>query len=197
MNAARCLIALSLLLAGCAAAPAEAKPEKEKQAVSSVNKPSGTIIQEADTEMIPAFIRIPSIGVETAVEKVGTLENGQMDVPKDVENAGWYEPGTKPGGQGSSVIAGHVDSKTGPAIFYKLNKVKKGDLIEIEDQDGNTLTFSVYDTKSFPRLEAPVNEIFGFTYRKTLNLITCTGEFNHDKGTHEERLVVYTELVEQ
>ena len=36
--------------------------------------------------------------------------------------------------------------------------------------------------------------VFGYSYRSNLNLITCTGDFNREKGTHEERLVVYTEL---
>ena len=93
------------------------------------------------------------------------------------------------------MIAGHVDSKTGPAVFYKLKDLKKGDKIVVSDDDGKQLTFEVVRTEDYPRKNAPVDKVFGFTYRKKLNLITCTGNFNRDAGTHEKRLFVYTELV--
>lgn len=198
MNARNWFIVPLLLLAGCAAPPAEAEPKKEITPVAVTKPmPSGEVLSSETMTIIPATIRIPAIGVEASVEKVGTLANGQMGVPGNVDSAGWYEPGTKPGDHGNAVIAGHVDSKSGPAIFYKLDQLKKNDVIEVEDEAGNILTFQVYDLKTFPRLEAPVEEIFGFTYRKTLSLITCTGDFNRSERTHEKRLVVYAELLEK
>ncbi|MEV5029054.1 class F sortase [Paenibacillus sp. LPE1-1-1.1] len=50
------------------------------------------------------------------------------------------------------------------------------------------------DKQRYHREEAPLEDIFGFSYQSHLNLITCTGEFNDEAKTHEERLVIYTEL---
>src|SRR5690606_25485035 len=42
---------------------------------------------------------------------------------------------------------------------------------------------------------APIEEIFGNADGRFINLITCTGDFNRDIGSHEERLVVTAELI--
>ncbi|MEK1829335.1 class F sortase [Priestia megaterium] len=64
----------------------------------------------------------------------------------------------------------------------------------VRDAQGTTLTFDVKRIKSYPRDKAPLNEIFGYSNKRNLNLITCTGTFDRAEGTHQERLVVYTEL---
>ncbi|UOQ49840.1 class F sortase [Gracilibacillus caseinilyticus] len=149
-----------------------------------------------DRSIIPAAISIPAIDVSAAIEHVGKLSNGQMGVPEQDENVGWYEFGAKPGEQGSAVMAGHVDNKTGPAVFYHLEDMKEGDKIHITNVEGEQLTFEVYQTKSYPKDEAPISEVFGYTAARTLKLITCTGEFLDNVGTHENRLVVSAQLVE-
>lgn len=142
----------------------------------------------------PSTIEIPAIGVKANIEQVGILENGQMGVPEEINNVGWFEPGVKPGGKGSAVLAGHVDSKTGPAIFFDLNKLKQGDEIIVKDQDGTALTFTVKKQESYGRTSAPIEDIFQTSEGQNLNLITCSGTFNREEGTHEERLVVFAEL---
>ncbi|MBH0164925.1 sortase [Fictibacillus sp. 7GRE50] len=144
--------------------------------------------------IVPVRIEIPAINVKAPIEQVGILENGQMGVPEDTNSVGWFEPGAKPGGRGSSVLAGHVDSKTGPAIFFDLKKLKQGDEIIITDKNGAALTFVVNKQKSYQRNSAPINEIFQTTSGQNLNLITCSGVFDRTEGTHEERLVVFAEL---
>ncbi|MGP1906773.1 sortase domain-containing protein [Metabacillus sp. JX24] len=144
--------------------------------------------------IIPATVEIPSINVNASIEQVGILDNGQMGVPEDINNVGWFEPGVKPGSRGSAVLAGHVDSKTGPAIFFDLKKVKEGDEIIVKDQNGTALTFIVKKQESYERSSAPIDEIFQTSEGQYLNLITCTGTFDRSAGTHEERLVVFAEL---
>ncbi|WP_173918616.1 class F sortase [Halobacillus sp. Marseille-Q1614] len=147
--------------------------------------------------IIPSNVKIPSLDVDAPIEKVGILENGQMGVPDGTESVGWFEPGTKPGQTGNSVFAGHVDSKTGPAVFFYLDQLEKGDEIIVTDEEGTELTYTVKRMESYSYNDAPIDEVFGRTDSKNLNLITCTGTFNREKGTHEERLVVYTELKEE
>lgn len=151
--------------------------------------------QESIKGMAPAQIEIPSIKVKTAIEPTGILENGEMGVPEDVDEVGWFEPGFKVGAKGHAVLAGHVDSLTGPAIFYDLKKVKLGETVTLTDADGRKMVFEVTEITSYETDEAPIEEIFGNSTKRMINLITCTGDFNRKIGSHEERLVVSAELV--
>lgn len=158
---------------------------------NSYNDP---IIKEKDYSIDPKRITIPAINVDADIEDVGLLDNGQMGVPADDANVGWYKPGVQPGAKGNSVLAGHVDNKTGPAVFFYLKDLKAGDEVIITGENGETLTFEVLDKKVFPMDDAPVEQIFGYSSRRALNLITCTGPFERAKGGHIDRLVVYTQL---
>jgi len=143
----------------------------------------------------PQTIEIPSIGVKAVVQPTGVLENGEMGVPDDPDEVGWFEPGYKVGAKGHSVIAGHVDSTTGPAIFYELENVEVGEQVIVTDADGREMVFEVVEKVSYKTEEAPIREIFGPSSGQLLNLITCTGTFNRDVGSHDQRLVVTTKLV--
>jgi LPXTG-site transpeptidase (sortase) family protein len=203
------MLAVTLLIGGCSTkedtsekreSSGEEKTSSaaEKQEIASssteLTPPEGLKLK-ADTEgIVPYSIEIPSLDVKTTIEKVGRLKNGQMGVPKGFDTVGWFGDGANPGAPGNAVMAGHVDSKTGPAVFYKLEDLEKGDEVIVKDKDGKTLTFEVTGKEAYDRKSAPVDKIFDYSYGSKLNLITCTGNFNRDEGTHEERLVVYTEL---
>lgn len=198
----------AIMLAGCS--QSDTKPQEKVVEASS----SAEVAEVEDMPIVPlrsqeefsledkrigiepTVIEIPALDVKATIEEVGRLENGQMGVPKDPDQAGWFSPGTKPGGRGSAVIAGHVDSKTGPAVFYELDKMEIGDEVLIHSEDGEIVRFAVVKKVAYPRTDAPVDAIFGFTYGSGLNLITCTGSWDRKAKTHDDRLVVYTELVE-
>lgn len=145
----------------------------------------------------PVSLAVPAIDITADLEPVGVLENGQMGVPSTENGVAWFEPGVSPGEQGNAVLAGHVDSRTGPAIFYDLQELEAGDEIKITDEKGEILTFVVQRAESYDRKDAPMEEIFGATDSRNLNLITCTGTFDQSEGTHDKRLVVYTELQDE
>ncbi|OHX51378.1 hypothetical protein BB776_03190 [Planococcus salinarum] len=94
-------------------------------------------------------------------------------------------------------MAGHVDGLSQPGIFYDLNKLEPGDEIHITGTDGTELLFVVRAKKSYPPEDAPIQEIFGHSSASQLNLITCTGVFDESTGDYEERLVIYTDLIEK
>ncbi|QKS72873.1 class F sortase [Paenalkalicoccus suaedae] len=142
----------------------------------------------------PTRIQIPSIGVDAPISNVGILENGEMGVPEAMDEVGWFEPGFSPGEQGNSVLAGHVDSRTGPAVFFDLEQLVEGDEITVIGDEGQELVFEVVGKQTYPYDNAPIQTIFGPSDGRNLNLITCTGTFNRDARTHEDRLVVFTQL---
>jgi hypothetical protein len=78
---------------------------------------------------VPVRIAIPSIGVASSLDRLGRARDRTVEVPSRWEVAGWYAPGTRPGDPGSAVILGHVDSKRGPAVFFRLRELRQGDEI--------------------------------------------------------------------
>ncbi len=176
----------------------EQKEEKtERQMASTTTKSSefaNTIVKDERTGIVPASIEIPAINVKAPSVGVGLKENGEMDVTKSFEETFWFDKGYKPGEPGNAVIGGHVDSKEGPAIFYDIKKLKAGDEVIVTSKDGEKRTFVVTDKKEFPWDEAPLRSIFGYSHASTLNLITCTGDYDRAAENYSKRLVVYTKL---
>ena len=218
MNKQLVIIALAfmVMLAGCSTTEAIEEPVgelKSEQAVNEAKKveevtesekkslpprtSEGLSLTDSRVGIEPTSLEIPKLNVNASIEDVGRIENGQMGVPQDPDNIGWFEPGILPGAQGNAVMAGHIDSLTGPSVFYELDKLEEGDEIIVHGDDNETLRFIVTGSKVYPRNDSPVDEIFGFNYSSGLTLITCTGEYNRSVKTHEERLVVYTELVQE
>lgn len=187
-----------LFLAGCSGAqekeampqPVKSIPAEAKSLKSSSS--SQAPARKPEEGLTPEILSIPALGIDAKVEKAGLLSDGTMDVPKNDQNTAWYKQGARPGEAGNAVIAGHVDNKTGPAVFFNLKKLKSGDELFVSDANGKRKTFVVEKIESYPYNSAPIQSIFGRTDESRLNLITCTGTFDQSKKTHLERLVVYT-----
>lgn len=197
------------------ATPVPAAPDTPSPSVASetagaptatvVPPPSATIAPPTATAAPPAAtplpsagqptrVKIPIIRVDAAVEYVGLTGDGAMDVPKDYSKTAWYEPGPRPGDQGNAAIAGHVDSKTGKAVFWDLGKLKPGDEVFIAGNDGTERRFVVTGVESYGRTTAPLQQIFGPSTDRRLNLITCDPDsgFDRTKGEYAGNIVVYT-----
>ena len=143
----------------------------------------------------PVEVYIPKLNIRTTVEHVGEDQQGRMDVPKDDMNVAWFEPGYTPGKKGNAVLAGHYDTKSGgPAVFYSLPKLVPGDEVHVTDDAGNTLTFVVVDSATYPDADFPIQTVFGKSEKPRLNLITCQGDFDEESKNYSDRLVVFTEL---
>jgi hypothetical protein len=74
----------------------------------------------------PVRLRAPDIDVDAAVIPLGLEPDGTLEVPQDFSETGWYTAGPEPGEPGPAVIAGHVDSKRGPAVFFRLRELRPG-----------------------------------------------------------------------
>ncbi|UTR14226.1 class F sortase [Salipaludibacillus sp. LMS25] len=147
-----------------------------------------------DNGIQPVMIQIPKLGITAEVIPCHLNKDGSMEVPERGELAGWMTNSSMPGAKGNAVIAGHVDDFTGPAVFFTLKNLEQGDDIVIKSEYGSTLTFEVTKIEVYPNNHAPIDTIFGYASRPKLNLVTCHGLFDRKRKTHEERLVVYTEL---
>jgi sortase A len=191
-------IAAYRLVAGMYAPPLQvenpASPAPSPIENAAVEPSSAATTPPAVTIQNPSRVRIPSLGVNAPVESVGLDEGGRMDVPKDYDNVGWYNRGFKPGEIGSAVVAGHLDSPTGAAVFYRLEQLGPGDEVIVEGSDGSSLTFVVETSRQYADASFPINQVFDTADTVRLNLITCDGIFNRSSRLYSHRLVVYTVL---
>jgi len=88
---------------------------------------------------------------------------------------------------------GHVDSKTGPAVFYRLRDLESGDKIEVHRSDGLVALFRVTEAELVSKNEFPTDQVYGSTAEPTLRLITCGGSFNRSAGSYKGNLIVFAE----
>jgi hypothetical protein len=93
------------------------------------------------------------------------------------------------------VIAGHVDSRTGPAVFYRLRELRPGDRVEVERADGVRLRFAVEGRAQYHKATLPTDAVFGPVPWPALRLVTCAGSFDRARGSYRDNLVVYARLV--
>jgi sortase (surface protein transpeptidase) len=143
----------------------------------------------------PAHLSIPAIGVSTDLVRLGLRPDTTVEVPQDPARAGWYESGTVPGQPGSAVVLGHVDSVEGPAVFYRLAQLQRGDLVRVGEADGSVATFVVRRVATYANDDFPAEQVYaGDPDRRFLNLVTCGGWYDADRGGWQGNVVVYSEL---
>ena len=138
----------------------------------------------------PTRLRVAAVGIDTALETLHLGADGELVPPKGNARAGWYADGTAPGDVGPAVLAGHVDSRSGPAVFYRLREVDTGDRIEVT-RGGRTITFTVTSTAWYPKSAFPTGRVYGPTPDRQLRLITCGGVFDRSLRSYRDNLVVY------
>lgn len=163
-----------------------------------------TSIQNQEAAATPLFARsapvhlhIAKIDLDVDFEApLGLNKDKTVEVPESYEKVGWYENGATPGEVGPAVVLGHVDSYKGPAVFYSLPKLEKGDEIEVLRADGTTAVFKVEEMERYSRENFPTELVYGHTDKPTLRLVTCTGTFNRGQQLYSHNLVVYASLVE-
>lgn len=145
----------------------------------------------------PVRVRIPSIGVDSALQRLRVLPDGTLQQPSRWQVAGWYAGGVRPGEVGPAVIAGHVDSIDGPAVFYRLRDLTDGASVYISERDGTRLHFLVAHSEAFPKRSFPTRAVYGPTAVPTLRLVTCTGAFDYARASYVDNLVVTAYLAGQ
>ncbi|MNK46059.1 Sortase family protein [compost metagenome] len=196
-----------LYLVSCAGCSSPARPDSHSGPItltSEVTQPVQKLKKQPEEKIsswisrfkgiTPHHISIPAVHIEARTEPIGFLKNGQMDVPNRTDRVGYLASGVFPGAAGNAIMDGHVDTYTGPAVFYPLKRIKKGDSVYISNAKGYKLRFIVQSVNYYLTEDAPTEAIFGPSSNHGLNLITCAGRYSRSRHEHEGRLVVYTRL---
>ncbi|MFJ3584925.1 class F sortase [Streptomyces sp. NPDC090127] len=144
----------------------------------------------------PVRLRVPEIDVDTPMMRLGLDRDGALEVPPagDRNVAGWYEDGTPPGAEGTAIVAGHVDNAQGPAVFYALGALKKGNRIEVDRVDGRTAVFTIDAVEVYGNEDFPDEKVYGGTGRAEIRVITCGGGFSQKSG-YQGNVVAFGHLI--
>lgn len=145
----------------------------------------------------PVRLDIGSIGLHADLVGRG-LTGGTIDPPpySTPKVAGWYTGGPTPGTAGAALIVGHVDTETGPAVFFPLSTVKPGALVEVTRADHSVADFSVEAVEVVPKDHFDATRVYGSDAadRPELRLITCGGDFDSARQAYSANVVVYASL---
>jgi sortase (surface protein transpeptidase) len=160
--------------------------------VDGPQSPVSAPTERSAGEVRPLSVSIPAIGVRSSLVPLRLLPgSGELAAPEDFGQAGWYVDGPTPGDPGPAVIAGHVDSRAGPAIFFRLRELRPGDVVEVRRSDGTTARFTVTGVERHPKADFPTQRVHGPTPDRALRLITCGGSFDYAKRSYRDNVVVY------
>jgi LPXTG-site transpeptidase (sortase) family protein len=133
--------------------------------------------------------------VASPLLQLGVAADGAAEVPADYDLAGWFTEGGRPGSHGPTVLLGHVDSRSGPAVFHRLRELRAGDLVEVDTAGGGTARYAVQRAEQVAKDTFPTFAVFGATPQDVLRLVTCTGSFDRGEGSYTDNLVVHATRV--
>ena len=183
---------LVLTLVSAPAVPLAARP-------SPVPAPSGPVVLPASLATAPqaarpVWVSVPAIGVRTRLVDLGLNKNGTLQVPASTAVAGWFTGSPRPGSVGAAVIAGHVDSYTGPGIFFWLRTLHPGDRVYVGRADGTMAVFTITSVRMYAKDQFPTAAVYGPVPDAELRLITCGGVFDRPLRSYLSNVVVFARL---
>jgi hypothetical protein len=173
------------------AAPAAPVPDA---AAAPTSRPgAGMTLPRAE----PTRLIIRSIAVDAPFMPLSIGASGQLDSPPPTDGnlVGWFQKGVTPGEPGAAIVAGHVDTKSGPGVFLYLGSVGPGTLVDVAREDGSVVTFAVDSVESFSKTDFPDDRVYGDTPDPQLRLITCGGEYDKKAKDYKENVVVFAHMV--
>ncbi|WP_329213633.1 class F sortase [Streptomyces sp. NBC_00683] len=172
-----------------ASSPAAASP-------APVPSPSPSVESYGLSRSEPERIRIKKIAVDAPFTPLAIGPSGRLDAPpvNDRNLAGWFKDGATPGERGTSVVAGHVDTMTGPAVFLLLGTLKPGNKVSITREDGIVTVFKVDSVETFSKANFPDERVYADNGTAQLRLITCGGEYDKKAKDYKDNVVVFAHL---
>ena len=194
---ARRLLAAGIALEAAAGVSAAWRPGASAGAPGTPSAPVAPVVPEAPAPApaagvgAPVRVEIPAIGVSAPVDALGLRPDGRVQVPGSPWRVGWYAGGSVPGEPGPAVLLGHVDSRTGPAVFYRLRRLRHGSDIVVRRDDGPLVRYVVTGTRRYAKKAFPTETVYGRSPDSTLRLVTCGGPYD---GDYHDNVVVFARL---
>ena len=177
-----------------AASPALGIPGTDQVAASVGAEPPPPTATD-DSAAAATAVHIPRLNINQALVGLQLQADQVLSAPTQFSDIGWWSDGPRPGAQGATIIAGHVTSKAGPAVFVRLKDLVVGDLVVVDRADKTSATFKVDGKAAYPRTNFPDQLVYRTDGKASIHLITCDGAFNTALGQYPDNLVVSADLV--
>ncbi|MFI2712334.1 class F sortase [Micromonospora sp. NPDC018662] len=142
----------------------------------------------------PVRIRIPGLRVDAPIVPLGLGPDGAMQVPDSATEVGWFTGAPTPGSLGPAVLAGHVNWKGREGSFFDLARLRPDTPLTVTRRDGSAATFVVTRVEQHPKDRFPSDDVYGPTDHAALRLITCGGEFDRERDSYRDNVIVYARL---
>lgn len=143
----------------------------------------------------PTAISIPAIGVRSSLEHLDENPDHSIEVPRSFASAGWFTDSETPGQIGPMVILGHVDSRSGPAVFFRLGNLRPQDLVMVQRADGRQVSYRITGVREYAKDAFPTATVYANTPVPTIRLITCGGQFDPATGHYKSNVIAYGQAV--
>jgi hypothetical protein len=187
-------------LAGLAAASQGGRAATAAGVTPFVATPDGRAAPPPDSAhprptALPTVLIIPAIGVRTRLVRLGRTAVGTLQVPRTTAVAGWYTGSPRPGELGAAVIAGHVDSLSGPGVFFRLRQLRPGELILVRRADHSLAAFRVFAIGTYAKAHFPSAAVYGPAPVAELRVVTCGGTFDPATGHYLSNVIVFAAAV--
>lgn len=197
----RVLTSATALAAGCAVVAGPTQPGQPRHDPVSVPASPAAPAALAPAALTPALVlphsdpvtlTIPRISVTSPLLPLGLNADGTVEVPPVATpmQAGWYRFGPAPGDSGRAVILGHVDGSHSPGVFYRLRQLRPDDDIVIIRRDGRNAHFRVQRVDEVPKDRFPTEDVYGWSPRPELRLISCGGMFDRAAHSYRDNIIV-------
>ena len=173
-----------------------AVPDLEPDPDGAISLPTGLGDDSSGPVAEPVRVALPRLGIDSQLDPLRLLRNGGLQAPPRWGTAGWFTGGPRPGERGPAVIAGHLDSPSGAAVFAALPRVRPGDQVRVTDAAGAAHVFEVTRVARTPKRGFPTQEVYGAAPGPELRLITCTGEYLASAGGYQDNLLVFARMVQ-
>jgi len=139
---------------------------------------------------------LPSAGIRAAVVQVGLTPDGAMGSPDNPFVVGWFNRSALPGETGNALLGGHRDyqdrdGNIDVGVCWKLDETRVGDQLIMFDESQNR--YYVYDIVDKATIRPDSKEAIRYlsqTRESVVTLITCSGDFDEQTHSYEERIVV-------
>jgi sortase (surface protein transpeptidase) len=152
--------------------------------------PAATPLKQA----LPLRVDIPELDVQAPVVARGLDAQGGVEPPPFDEPGvvAWYRGGATPGAAGTALFVGHVDTRSKPAVFYRIGTLRPGAVVRVVRDDGKVAEFTVESVEVLSRDHFDARQAYGPRQpgRAELRLITCGGTYDKASDTYSANVVV-------
>ncbi len=172
--------------AGAASTPSPLGPT----ASASPSAPTIPAATDRATGFIPERLLVEALNIDAPLFTTLVDTEGALVPPEDPAQLGWWR-GVRPGeGEGSVVVAGHIDSRRfGQGPLAQVVELDEGDRAVLVGADGSSSEYVVRGIRTFPKDAFPASDLFSTSGPERLVLVTCGGTFDPDRGGWDSNVV--------